>query len=192
MIRCFVFLPILAFSSVLAQEPTAAPTKLTIYNQDFAVARTTVTLDLHAGTNEVLTTNVTSQLEPDSVVLRDPSGRNLIQVLEQNYDAAVVTQEWLLEKYEGKTIDFQTYGMQVIETTTGERRTLPATTVKGRIIRAGNQPLIEVGGNMQFQLPGMPLFPATTDGLLLKPTLRWQIGRRRRSFLRSWTTLRMA
>jgi hypothetical protein len=176
MIRCFAFLPILAFSSVLAQEPTAAPTKLTIYNQDFAVARTTVTLDLHAGTNEVLTTNVTSQLEPDSVVLRDPSGRNLIQVLEQNYDAAVVTQEWLLEKYEGKTIDFQTYGMQVIETTTGERRSLPATTVKGRIIRAGNQPLIEVGGNMQFQLPGMPLFPATTDGLLLKPTLRWQIG----------------
>jgi len=28
---------------------------------------------------------------------------------------------------------------------------------------------------MQFQLPGMPLFPATTDGLVLKPTLRWQI-----------------
>ena len=28
---------------------------------------------------------------------------------------------------------------------------------------------------MQFQLPGLPLFPAATDGLLLKPTLRWQI-----------------
>jgi hypothetical protein len=28
---------------------------------------------------------------------------------------------------------------------------------------------------MQFQLPGMPLFPASTDGLLLKPTLRWEI-----------------
>ena len=28
---------------------------------------------------------------------------------------------------------------------------------------------------MQFQLPGTPLFPAATDGLLLKPTLRWEI-----------------
>lgn len=36
-------------------------------------------------------------------------------------------------------------------------------------------PLIEVNGKMQFSLPGMPLFPASTDGLLLKPTLRWQI-----------------
>ena len=31
---------------------------------------------------------------------------------------------------------------------------------------------------MQFQLPGTPLFPATTDGMLLKPTLRWQIDSR--------------
>lgn len=175
--RCLVLLPLLAALPLTAQQAESAvsPTQLTIYNQDFALARTTIPLDLHAGANEVLTTNVTSQLEPDSVVLRDPAGRNEFKVAEQNYDAAIVNQEWLLEKYEGKTIDFQTYGMQVIETATGEHRTLPATTVQGRIIRAGNQPLIEVNGKMQFSLPGLPLFPASTDGLLLKPTLRWQI-----------------
>jgi hypothetical protein len=184
MIRCFAFLPLLAFSYVVAQEPTTAPTRLTIYNQDFAVARTTVPLDLHAGTNEVLTTNVTGQLEPDSVVLRDPSGRNLVHVAEQNYDAAVVDQQWMMEKYEGKTIDFQIQGSRVEESATGERRVIPPSIVEGRIIRAGgqaangypyNQPLIEVGGKMQFSMPGIPVFPATTDGLLLKPTLRWQI-----------------
>lgn len=184
MIRCFAFLPLLAFSYVVAQEPTTAPTRLTIYNQDFAVARTTVSLDLHAGTNEVLTTNVTGQLEPDSVVLRDPSGRNLVHVAEQNYDAAVVDQQWMMEKYEGKTIDFQIQGPRVEESATGERRVIPPSIVEGRIIRAGgqaangypyNQPLIEVAGKMQFSMPGIPVFPATTDGLLLKPTLRWQI-----------------
>jgi hypothetical protein len=157
-----------------AQQPETA-TQLTIYNQDFAVARTTVPLDLHAGTNEVLTTNVTSQLEPDSVVLRDATGHRALRVSEQNYDAGVVTQPWLLEKYEGKTIDFQTTGPQVVDTATGERKTLSATIVKGKIVRAGNDPLIEVDGHLQFQLPGLPIFPATTDGLLLKPTLRWQI-----------------
>jgi hypothetical protein len=184
MIRCFAFLPLIAFSYVVAQEPTTAPTRLTIYNQDFAVARTTVPLDLHAGMNEVLTTNVTGQLEPDSVVLRDASGRNLVHVAEQNYDSAVVDQQWMMEKYEGKTIDFQIQGPQVVESAMGERQMVPARTVEGRIIRAGgqaangypyNQPLIEVGGKMQFSMPGTPVFPATTDGLLLKPTLRWQI-----------------
>jgi len=143
-----------------AQQPAAKPTSLTIYNQDFAVARTSVGLELRAGLNEVTTTNVTSQLEPDSVVLRDPSGKLALKVTEQNYDAGVVSQEWMLEKYEGKTIQFQWS---------------PGQTVEGKIIRAGQQPLIEVKGVMQFQLPGTPLFPASTDGLLLKPTLRWQV-----------------
>jgi hypothetical protein len=149
---------------VAAQQPEAA-TQLTIYNDNFAVARTTVPLDLHTGANEVLTTNVTSQLEPDSVILRDASGKHPVRVAEQNYDAGVVTQAWMLEKYEGKTIDFQVSGQHPGET----------TIVQGRIVRAGQDPLIEVAGHLQFQLPGLPIFPATTDGLLLKPTLRWQI-----------------
>src|SRR5215471_14026816 len=112
---------LICLSTLHAQQPTAAPTSLTIYNQDFAVARTTVPLDLKTGLNEVLTTNVTSQLEPDSVVLRDSSGRNPINILEQNYDAGVVTQQWLLEKYEGKTIDFQAYPTGILAKPSDER-----------------------------------------------------------------------
>jgi len=176
MIRCRFLLPLLIALPLAAQNPSAtAPTQLTIYNQDFAVARTTIPLDLHAGTNEVLTTNATSQLEPDSVVLRDPTGHHLIKVAEQNYDAAVVNQQWMLEKYEGKTIEFQVQADSQFATGTGEIRDFPAKFVRARILRAGNQPLIEINGKMQFSLPGIPIFPANTDGLLLKPTLRWQI-----------------
>jgi hypothetical protein len=134
-----------------------------------------VPLDLKTGLNEVLTTNVTSQLEPDSVVLRDPSGRNTINILEQNYDAGVVTQQWLLEKYEGKTLDFQVRPTYTTTLQNGETREIAPQIVQGRVIRAGSSPLIEVNGRMQFLLPGTPVFPASTDGLLLKPTLRWQI-----------------
>src|SRR5580698_9028631 len=177
-IRCFLPLA-LASASLLAQQPSVDTTALTIYNQDFAVARTQIDLDLHPGHNEITTTQVTSQLEPDSVVLRDASGKSSFHILEQNYDAGVVDQQWLLQKYEGKTIDFQTGGGSMVD-----GKFIPGPTVPGKIIRAGaqnngypqSQPLIEVGGQMQFQLPGTPLFPATTDGLLLKPTLRWQIG----------------
>jgi hypothetical protein len=156
--------------AALAQQNQTAGTSLTIYNSDLAVARTTVDLDLKQGNNEVTTTKVTSQLEPDSVVLRDPQDHHPVQIVEQNYDAAVATQAWMLKKYEGQTIDF--------EVTHGDR----VETVQGKILRApdfnngnGGEPLIETNGKMQFQLPGLPLFPASTDGLLLKPTLRWQI-----------------
>jgi len=50
-------------------------TALTIYNQDFAVIRTPVELNLQAGTTEVSETNVTAQVEPDSVVLTGYDGQ---------------------------------------------------------------------------------------------------------------------
>ncbi len=162
--------------------PSAPAAALTIYNENFAVARTTIALDLHAGLNEVSTDEVTTQLEPDSVVLRDLTGKSSFRVAEQDYDAAIVTQEWLLNKYEGKAIDFAVGGYGF-----AEGHFVAPPMVRGTIIRAprqqadayGNyqqaQPLIEVDGKMQFQMPGTPFFPASTDGLLLKPTLRWQI-----------------
>jgi hypothetical protein len=124
---------------------------------------------------------VTSRLEPDSVVLRDPAGTRTIQVLEQNYDAGIVNQDWLLQKYEGKTIDFQLSTPQGPQIVSGKILRAPGTnqsqyTPEGQYIGGAiAQPLIEVNGKMQFQLPGTPLFPVSTDGLLLKPTLRWQI-----------------
>jgi hypothetical protein len=164
----FLALPLTALPLIAQQA--SSPVSLTIYNQNFAVARTSVDLALHSGTNEVTTTEVTSQLEPDSVVLRDPTGKHEFSVVEQNYDAAIVNQDWLLQKYEGQSIDFQTNAYVDDKTHTW----IPVIS-HGKILRA-SPPLIEVDGKMQFQLPGTPVFPATTNGLLLKPTLRWQIA----------------
>src|SRR6516164_4407525 len=80
---------------------------LTIYNQNFAVVRDTVPLDLKSGVNEVRYTDATAQVEPDSVILRDPTGKHSLQILEQNYRNDPVTQELLLSLFEGKTIDFE-------------------------------------------------------------------------------------
>jgi hypothetical protein len=191
--RMRLFLVALVFTPLLAaQQPadsTANPAAaLTIYNENFAVARTTINLDLHPGLNEVSTNQVTTQLEPDSVILRDPAAdasvKPSFRIVEQNYDAAVVTQDWLLQKFEGKTIQFE-----VPPSPAPGGAEPPERFIEGKIIRAPlpqvqnqygdyeppTQPLIEVNGQMEFELPGTPLFPASTDGLMLKPTLRWQI-----------------
>jgi hypothetical protein len=169
---------------------TTGRTALTIYNQDFAVIRTPVDLDLHAGTTEVSETNVTAQVEPDSVVLRDVTGKRPIHILEQNYDGSLRVQAQMLAKFEGKTIQF---GIQMSD---GSMKLVP-----GKIIRAGyvpqfdllqrygqnyfyqnqginqqEQPLVEIEGTLRYGLPGTPLFPSETPELTLHPTLHWLIA----------------
>src|SRR5881394_3703854 len=101
-------LPLLAgLISLWAGEAIAAQPSLTIYNQNFAVVRDTVPLDLKAGVNEVRFAGATAHVEPDSVILRDPAGKRALQILEQNYRNDPVSQELLLSLNEGKTIDFQ-------------------------------------------------------------------------------------
>ena len=164
-----------------AHENDSAPA-LAIYNQNFFVAREYLPLDLNTGVNQVNFAGITSHLEPDSVILRDLTGRPL-QILEQSYRNDPVSQELLLSLYEGKTIDFLVQRGEKTE------------TVHGKIIRSGyvplsyfqqqnygypqpatGQPIIEIDGILRFGLPGQPLFPALGGDSILKPTLSWELS----------------
>lgn len=149
-----------------------AQPSLTIYNQNFAVVRDTVPLDLQSGVNNVRYTDATAQVEPDSVILRDPNGKHSLQILEQNYRNDPVSQELLLSLNEGKTIDFEKIQMK---DNTQTREIIPGKIVRSGYVPGGSstQPIIEVDGKLQFQLPGMPLFPDLGDDTVLKPTLNW-------------------
>jgi hypothetical protein len=165
---------LLLCSSLFAQQSQPS---LTIYNQDFAVVRQDLPLDLKSGENQFNMNDITMHVEPDSVILRDPSGKHSLQVLEQNYRADPVSQMSLLSLYEGRTIDFE----------------LPDhSTIKGKVIRSGyvrpdyfnpnnygvgaEEPIIEVAGQLRFGLPGTPIFPDLTAETILKPRLEWLIA----------------
>ena len=106
-------------------ELQAADPALTIYNQNFAVVRVVTPLDLERGTNTVEVTDITAHLEPDSVILRDPTGKHAFRILEQNYRADPVSMGLLLSLNEGKTIDFLLQR--------GEKKEY----ISGKIIRSG-------------------------------------------------------
>ncbi len=168
----------------VAQEKSAPQEKaaqdnapaLTIYNQNFFVARERLPLSLHAGVNNVRYAGMTSLLEPDSVILRDPAGRAL-QILEQNYRNDPVSQELLLSMYEGKTIDFLVQRGEHQEKVSGKiirSGYIPSASYSGGYPQPGmGQPIIEVDGVLRFGLPGQPLFPALGADSILKPTLSW-------------------
>ncbi|HTY89423.1 MAG TPA: hypothetical protein VMB80_18380 [Candidatus Acidoferrum sp.] len=145
---------------------------LTIYNQDFAVVRDSVPLDLKSGVNSVRYADATARVEPDSVILRDPAGKHSLRIWEQNYRNDPVTQELLLSLFEGKTIDFETLRLK---DNTQVREIVPGKVVRSGYVPGGGmeQPIIEVNGKLQFTLPGTPLFPDLGDDTVLKPTLNW-------------------
>jgi hypothetical protein len=172
-------------SPLFAQNTTSNPA-LTIYNQNFAVVRDRVPLDLKLGTNSVQFSDVTAQLEPESVMLRDCSGKRTPQILEQNYRSPLSLNQ-MLDLFVGQTIDFQVL------------RGGETQIIKGKLIRAGHpcepnvpcrfgvygyngplaeppsmeQPLIQVDDHLQFSLPGTPLFPVPSDQSDLHPQINW-------------------
>ncbi|HLZ40630.1 MAG TPA: hypothetical protein VKQ11_06705 [Candidatus Sulfotelmatobacter sp.] len=174
---------LLVFCASLSAQQASQPS-LTIY-QDFAVIRQEIPLDLKSGVNQFTQSEITMHVEPDSVILRDPTGKHSLQVLEQNYRNDPITEVALLSLYEGQTIEFQS----------GDR------IIKGKVIRSGyvphnyfamnrygqsyyqqqmavgaEQPVIEVDGQLRFSLPGIPIFPRLTDDSILKPRLEWLIS----------------
>ncbi|HUG11736.1 MAG TPA: hypothetical protein VMM36_12015 [Opitutaceae bacterium] len=183
---------IAAAATVAAQTAEPSGAALTIYNQGFGVVRETIPLDLTRGVNSVRFSGATVHLEPDSVILRDPTGLVNLNVLEQSFRADTINQGLLLYLSEGKVIDFRTW------------QDGKETIVRGKVIRSGyvpntaamnrygnqfaqrqynlgnhntgsGQPIIEVGGLLRFSLPGEPLFPSLTNDAILYPTLTWQL-----------------
>lgn len=185
----FIYWLALALAVFGADSALSGPA-LTIYNQDFAVVRDGLTLELQKGINDISFNDISAHLEPDSVIIRDPLGKHRLTILEQNYRADPVSQELLLSLFEGKTIDF-------LYRTADEER-----IITGKIIRSGyvphqaglrqygqdyrerqmsyargsmGQPIIEVNGKLQFSLPGIPQFPSLANDAILKPTLNCKL-----------------
>jgi hypothetical protein len=153
-------------------NPAFAQPALTIYNQNFAVVRDTVPLDLKSGLNEIRFADATMHVEADSVVLRDPAGRHSLRILEQNYRNDPISQELLLSMFEGKTIEFENIRTR---DNTQIRELIPGKVIRSGYVPGGGaeQPIIEVNGKLQFSLPGRPLFPSLGDDTVLKPAFNW-------------------
>src|SRR5579872_1550960 len=168
-----------------AKSDEAISPALTIYNQQFAVVRNGLTLDLKPGQNHVEVTDISGHLEPDSVMLRSLDEGRRLRILEQNYRNDPVSEQLLLSLYEGKTIDFLQGDKTIVQGKIIRSGFVPHATVAygqryyqaqaAYMQQGAGQPVIEVNGKLQFSLPGQPLFPALADDTVLKPTLSWEL-----------------
>lgn len=136
-------------------------------------------LDLSKGITEQSYSGVTSRLEPESVILRDPSSEVALSVIEQSYRGDPVDQTRLLQMFEGKTIPFYKMVGDTEVFLEGRIIRAPSTVIaanqRGGTYQKILEPIVEIEGSLITMLPGIPLFPSVGDDSILKPTLSWKL-----------------
>ena len=161
---------------LLPMAAWATGPQVTIYNDGFATVKETRTLQLTKGVSTVRVTDMSRQLEPDSVMLRELGKKPFgVRILEQSFVNDPLTEGLLLYQLEGQNVRFEE-----------KRRDGTIKEHRGKVIRSGyipggrsEQPIIETDGAVRFSLPGQPVFEGLDPAAFLKPSLVWQLAAER-------------
>ncbi|TQV83262.1 DUF4139 domain-containing protein [Denitrobaculum tricleocarpae] len=156
-----VLVTTLAAASLAAEvrvgEDARSTVSLTVYNQDLALISETRRIDLPSGQSKLAVVGLPASLLPQTARI----GGEGFRVLEQSFDANLVSQQRLLEASVGQDV-------RVIRThpTTGEE-----TLVTARLISVSQGIVLQIGDRIETSVPGRIVFDRIPEGLREKPTL---------------------
>ena len=158
---------------------------VTVYNGGFACVREARELELQEGENAMRLTDMSGQMEADSVVLRETGGEPFgVEILEQRYVNEPLSQALMLREMEGREVRFRVAGKDGVvheETGTllrsGWTPEAAARVYGTRYVNATwaglTQPIVQMADGVRFTLPGEPVFDGVDAGAYLKPSLEW-------------------
>lgn len=154
-------------SSAFAANGTGSESdlELTVYNQQLALIKERRIFELPTGLATVVFSDVAAALDPTSVVFKTP-GLSGVELLEQNYEYDIVSDQKLLHKYLGAKITVTDIQGKLVE---------------GYLVSAGENIILSTaaeGGEVRMlkadQIKSIA-FPQLPGGLVLKPTLVWLV-----------------
>lgn len=159
----------------VAEEGAVA---VTVYNGNFACVREARELELQKGENALRLTDMSGQLEADSVVLRETGEEAFgVEILEQRYVNEPLTEALMLREMEGKDVRFRVAGKdgEVHEETGTLIRSgwSPSRNQPYYGGQPGNGPIVKMADGVRFSLPGQPVFDGVDAAAYLKPSLEW-------------------
>lgn len=157
---------ILVLSFLLIQSVFVYSASVTIYNDNFALVKDTKEFDIKKGQQTIEVTDVSSKVDPTSVLPKFLSDSDKITILEQNYDFDLVNSSKLLQKYIGSDISVERY----LPNSNKEKISGKLLSVQGGTIVKTKDDKIVINPEGEIILPKMP------EGLMLKPTLSWLIS----------------
>ncbi len=143
-------------------------TQLTVYNNDLGLIRQTREVILEKKSSEIRIVGISAQVDPTSVRLTFPQLQGEVTILEQNYLYDLVSSRRIFQKYIGESIIYHLEdGTQLSgKILSVEGRNLILALPEGGIRIASGKSI------MDYEFPSLP------EGLILTPTLQWQVQSR--------------
>ncbi len=158
MIACAAGFTVAAAGASAAEVGKVQGVMLTVYNQNLALVKETRAFDFAQGLNYLTLSGVPSAIDTTSVHFKTLSG--IVNLLEQNYDYDLVSRNKLLMKYIGETITIRN-GDDVKQV---------------KLLSVGDGLVVDYNGKILLNPPGDIELPSLPGGLLLQPTLEWQVN----------------
>jgi len=141
---------------------------ITVYNQNFGLVREIRSLELGRGVLGLEFGDVASSIQPETVHIRSLSGDGRLSVLEQNYQYDLLNPQKLLEKYVGRTVKVHVWNE-------AEDR---EDVKEAEVLSVNGGPILRIGDEITYNVPGRLSFPEVPDDLIASPTLVWLLDSR--------------
>lgn len=133
---------------------------LTIYHDDLALVKDLRRVPLNRGENRLAWRNVSQGIQPETALLRDPTGTLGITLVEQNFDFDLLTPEGLLKKYLGRSLF-------VVRTNDAGDRTVE----EAEVLAYSQGPVLRYEDRIETGVVGHLAFPDVPEDLRDQPTL---------------------
>jgi hypothetical protein len=135
-------------------EATRSSVDLTIYSDDFGMVHETRPQQVSQGDNHLHITDVSKQLDPQSVSLGWKGEGAVPQVVAQAYDLGVNSESDLTKRYVGHEVELVRYGQNGLE----------AGRQKGELMVQGDGGVVlQSEGSLYVNPPGTIVAPASND-----------------------------
>ena len=140
-------------------------TNITVYNNNLGLIQQVLDVEVEKGYDMFKIEGISSHVDPTTVHLSFPKQKSKIQVLEQNYLYDLVNSNKIFEKYIGETI--------TCVTNDGNAFSAELLSLEGNnlIVRKKDGGIRIINRKEIFDYS----FPELPGGLILKPTLQWQL-----------------
>jgi hypothetical protein len=156
---------ILLLSLATASEIKGAVSlAVTVYNNQFAIVKDVRSISFDQGRSDLYFTDVSSNIQTETVTFKALNDTESIRVFEQNYEANLINTQAILHKYIDKNIEIYA---KVGDSSTRVNGTLLGYN-SGYILKTNYG--IEVFNNID----GVK-FPSLPAGFLTLPTLNWKV-----------------
>lgn len=138
--------------------------QVTIYNDNFALIRTSLQLELVKGVQNIFIDDIPATIEAHSVIIKPRSGE--IEIFSQNFEYDLANTNQILRKYIGKEVEVITKTDQVF---TGILQFNDHQTIGILDGNTNKLTLLQYSEVRNINLAELP------DNFFLKPTLNWRL-----------------